>query len=471
MDYNGKLVLAPMVRVGTHPMRLLAAGYGADIVYGEELVDKRVIASVRRVNAALGTVDFLDKGGEQGGRVMFRTSPSEAPRLVFQLGTSDPAAALAAAQVVCGDVACVDVNMGCPKQFSLQGGMGAALLRKPELAEDILKTLRRNLNLPVSCKIRVLDDPRDTVELARRLASCGICALAVHGRTSQQRPRDPADWGHIRTVVGALPDLPVIANGDVMSYEDAVRVRQETGAAAAMIARAAMWNASVFRPQGFLPLDVVQRQYVRLAVSWDNALPNTKNCLKEMADAPASFPGRAGGPRVLQGHEGNVAVTRVKDNTGLLGLLGLGGQPPYQEPQDASTAAVGAGCGPLHRDTAKQPASKRPQQRRQQQQREEQQQDRRQPGLQQTTGQPPQQQPQHEAHGGRQQQEQQQQQGGQQEVAATEVEAGGELGQLAEQVQPLPQPGGLDAAVGLVAVVKSASCGGPGAAANTRVAG
>ncbi|GLC38143.1 hypothetical protein PLESTB_000260600 [Pleodorina starrii] len=340
MDYNGKLILAPMVRVGTHPMRLLAAGYGADIVYSEELVDKRVIASMRRINAALGTIDFLDKGGEQGGRLMFRTTPSEQPRLVFQLGTADGATALAAASVVAADVACVDVNMGCPKQFSLQGGMGAALLKKPEVAEDILKTLRRNLQLPVSCKIRLLDDPRDTVELARRLAACGISALAVHGRTTQQRPRDPADWARIRLVVDALGGaVPVIANGDIMSYDDAQRVRQETGCAAAMVARAAMWNASVFRPQGFLPLDHVQREYVRLAVRWGNALPNTKYCLKEMADAPLSFAGRWGGDRTLVGHEANTAITRARDERQMCALVGVADEPPYQD-LDPSTSSL-----------------------------------------------------------------------------------------------------------------------------------
>ncbi|KXZ50145.1 hypothetical protein GPECTOR_17g781 [Gonium pectorale] len=292
-----------MVRVSTHPMRLLAAGYGADIVYSEELVDKRVIASARRVNDRLGTVDFLDKGGEQGGRLMFRTSPDEKPRLVFQLGTAEPALALAAASVVAGDVAAVD---------------------------DILKTLRRNLQIPVSCKIRLLNSDHDTVELARRLAACGISALAVHGRTTQQRPRDPANWEPIRLVVDALAGLPVIANGDVMSYEDAQRVRRETGCAAAMLARAAMWNASVFRPQGFLPLDVVQREYTRLAMRWDNALPNTKYCLKEMADAPLSFSGRAGGPRSLAGHEGNTSITRARDEQQLCSLVGLRSEPPYE---------------------------------------------------------------------------------------------------------------------------------------------
>lgn len=121
----------------------------------------------------------------------------------------------------CKDVAAVDINMGCPRSFSISGGMGAALLTKPELIHDvcnayplkmllflflspllsvknfaclyltlhfasfqnqILTTLKRNLDTPVTCKIRLLKSSQDTVELARRIEKTGVSALAVHGR-------------------------------------------------------------------------------------------------------------------------------------------------------------------------------------------------------------------------------------------------------------------------------------------------
>jgi tRNA-dihydrouridine synthase 2 len=80
------------------------------------------------------------------------------------------------------DIAAIDVNMGCPKSFSISGGMGAALLSKPDLIHDILTTLKRNLNIPVTCKIRLLKTHHDTVELARRIEKTGVAAIAVHGR-------------------------------------------------------------------------------------------------------------------------------------------------------------------------------------------------------------------------------------------------------------------------------------------------
>ncbi|KMT06960.1 hypothetical protein BVRB_6g152950 isoform A [Beta vulgaris subsp. vulgaris] len=278
MDYHNKLILAPMVRVGTLPLRLLSAEYGADITYGEEIIDHKIIKCDRVVNEYLGTTDLVEKGTQS---VVFRTCPEERDRVVFQMGTSDAIRALKAAQLVCDDVAAVDINMGCPRSFSISGGMGAALLSKPEIIHDILRTLKRNLNTPVTCKIRLLRTSHDTVELARRIEKTGVSALAVHGRRVPDRPRDPAKWNEIADVVAAL-SIPVIPNGDVFTYEDIVRIKIATGASSVMVARGALWNASIFSPQGKLPWEEVKKEYVRKSILWDNEVKSTKHTLKEM---------------------------------------------------------------------------------------------------------------------------------------------------------------------------------------------
>ncbi|KAG2567638.1 hypothetical protein PVAP13_7NG338900 [Panicum virgatum] len=278
MEYRDKLVLAPMVRVGTLPFRLLAAEYGADITYGEEIIDHKFLKCERVINESLGTTDFVEKGTDN---VVFRTCPQERGRVVFQMGTSHAVRALKAAEIVCHDVAAIDINMGCPKSFSLSGGMGAALLSKPELIHDILTTLRRNLDTTVTCKIRLLNTPKDTVELARRIEKTGVPALAVHGRKIKDRPRDPAKWDEIADVVSAL-SIPVIANGDVFEYEDFKRIKDATGAASVMVARGAMWNASIFCAKGKTPWEEVKREYVRKSILWDNDVKSTKHTLKEM---------------------------------------------------------------------------------------------------------------------------------------------------------------------------------------------
>uniref|UniRef100_A0A2P2KMD5 DUS-like FMN-binding domain-containing protein n=2 Tax=Rhizophora mucronata TaxID=61149 RepID=A0A2P2KMD5_RHIMU len=278
MEYENKLVLAPMVRVGTLPFRLLAAQCGADITYGEEIIDHKLVKCERKVNEYIRSIDFVEKGTEN---VVFRTCLQERNQVVFQIGTSDAVRALTAAQIVCRDVAAIDINMGCPKSFSISGGMGAALLSKPQLIHDILTTLKRNLDTPVTCKIRLLKSSQDTVELARRIEKTGVSALAIHGRRVADRPRDPAKWTEIADVVSAL-SIPVIANGDVFEYADFKRIRVATGASSVMVARGALWNVSMFSPEGKVHWEDVKRKYVRKSILWDNDVKSTKHTLKEM---------------------------------------------------------------------------------------------------------------------------------------------------------------------------------------------
>ncbi|KAJ7564231.1 hypothetical protein O6H91_02G008500 [Diphasiastrum complanatum] len=278
LDYRNKHILAPMVRVGTLPFRMLAADYGADITYSEEIVDHKLIKCYRKINESLQTVDFVEKGTNE---VVFRTCSAEKYRVVVQIGTSDASRALAAAELVCRDVAAIDVNMGCPKSFSICGGMGAALLSKPELINDILTTLKRNLSIPVTCKIRLLNTCEATVALAQMIEKTGVAAIAVHARKVADRPRDPAQWDGITEVAYAV-SIPVIANGDVFDYDDFQRIKTVTGASSVMVARAAMQNASIFRAKGKLPWEDVKREYLRKSILWDNDPKRTKYTIKQM---------------------------------------------------------------------------------------------------------------------------------------------------------------------------------------------
>ncbi|KOO21251.1 hypothetical protein Ctob_000508 [Chrysochromulina tobinii] len=223
------------------------------MVYSEEIVDRCLSESKRVVNAALGTVDFESNNERGGGRVVFRTTPNE--RVVLQLGTASGPAALLAAQVAAADVRAIDINMGCPVKFSVQGGMGSALLSQPERIRDILTTLRRNLpaSMPLTCKIRLLDATQETIELAKLIESCGVSALAVHARRRHDRPRHWAQWDQFAILRETLPrSLPVILNGDVFAPEDVPRALAITGADSLMLARGALWNPSIFRSSSLL---------------------------------------------------------------------------------------------------------------------------------------------------------------------------------------------------------------------------
>ncbi|KAI3524480.1 hypothetical protein L1887_03136 [Cichorium endivia] len=200
---------------GTLPFRLLTAQYGAYITYGEKIIDHKLL------KYAIGSIDIVEKGTEN---VVFRTCVQERNQVVFQMGTSDAVRDLKVAQLVCKDVAAIDVNMGCPKAFSVTCGMGAALM----YTKQILTMLKRKLCIPVTCKIRLLNSTQDTIELSKRIEKTGVSAVAVHVRRVADRPRDPANWSAIAHVMDTL-SIPVIANGDVFEYEDFHNIRAVTG--------------------------------------------------------------------------------------------------------------------------------------------------------------------------------------------------------------------------------------------------
>eukprot|EP00466_Bigelowiella_natans_P000470 jgi/Bigna1/51535/estExt_Genewise1Plus.C_10343 len=259
--YERKNILAPMVRAGTLPLRVLARKFGADIVYSEEIIDHSIIASERVENKEDGTIDFLPKK-QVISKKQRRRKQQQAPEniskfrtyrgepIVFQMGTNDAVRALKASQIVAGDVRAIDVNMGCPKHFSVHAGMGAGLLSSPETIQDILRTLVRNLSIPVTCKIRLKESEKDTIELLKVIEGCGVAAIGIHARCVYDRPRHRALVEKIRPLVSSI-NVPVIYNGDVFHFSDFKRqMREETGSASVMTARGGLWNCSLFRPEG-----------------------------------------------------------------------------------------------------------------------------------------------------------------------------------------------------------------------------
>lgn len=341
-SYVNAKILALMVRIGTLPMRLLSLRYGATMAYSEELVAKKLRTCVRSERVYNGTtfIEFTPAHGSHAAQPVapvesnsaFVASSSagedgiaaaasaahlpskpappaakpkpihnqnmKAPatlitvrgeRLVVQIGAATADDALAAAQIVARDCRAIDINMGCPKHFSLQGGMGAALLSKPETVADILSTLRRNLNLPITCKIRLLHSEPQMIELVRRIESMGVSALALHARHIEDRPRHRALVEKVSLVSSNLKSIPLIYNGDACftrsADEELLRIRTTTGAKSIMAARAAMWNASIFRPQsqgGILPLISVVRSYLSVSTEVNHGFANVKYCVLEM---------------------------------------------------------------------------------------------------------------------------------------------------------------------------------------------
>lgn len=286
LEYHGKLVLAPMVRVSELPMRALSIKYGCDLVWGPEIIDKKMIHMKRIWNDRLQCVDFVQKSDE---KLVFRTNPAlEKSRLVFQMGTADPKLAVEAAKVVAADVGAIDVNSGCPKHFSVHGGMGAALLRTPDKLVDILTSLVEEVGkpfgIPISVKIRILEDAEKTFALVRRLVMTGISCLTVHCRTTPMRPREPAIYTYLEGIAQICHEAGICCyvNGDVGCRDNLQLFMKNYGVDGAMIARGAEANPSCFQTGPLAPWLDVCKEFLKMCKKYEYTNSHAKFCLTKM---------------------------------------------------------------------------------------------------------------------------------------------------------------------------------------------
>ncbi|ODV82951.1 hypothetical protein CANARDRAFT_25445 [[Candida] arabinofermentans NRRL YB-2248] len=287
VDYRAKLVLAPMVRIGELPTRLLSLKYGADLVWTPEIIDKRILKCERIVNSKLNTIDY--KQISKKNDLTFRTCDLEYNKVIFQLGTSNAELAVKAAKLVIDDVAGIDINSGCPKHFSIHSGMGVALMSTPDLLCDILTRLVIEVgkpnNKPISVKIRLFEDKLQSLKLIQRLVKTGISNLTVHCRTKDMRNREDPIRTYINEIQTICNDAKVgfIINGGVQNYNDFKQLQKEYGDdTSCMIASMAELNPSCFRNEGLLNWPIVVKDYIQLCNQWDNHKANTKYCLMKM---------------------------------------------------------------------------------------------------------------------------------------------------------------------------------------------
>lgn len=227
---DNNVILAPMAGVTDLPFRLLCREAGAGMVCMEMVSAKAIYYHNRNTEELLAT------------------DPAERPASLQLFGSDPQILGEMAAQIEERPFDILDFNMGCPVPKVVNNGEGSALMKDPKLAERLLTALVKAVKKPVTVKIRKGFDESsiNAVEIARIAESCGVAAVAVHGRTRSQYYSGRADWEIIRQVKEAVK-IPVIGNGDVDSPEAAEAMLEDTGCDGVMIGRAAQGNPWIFR--------------------------------------------------------------------------------------------------------------------------------------------------------------------------------------------------------------------------------
>jgi tRNA-dihydrouridine synthase B len=222
IELQNRALLAPMSGITDLPFRRLVHRMGAGLVIAEMVASKML-------------------AGEHKQTLQRVMGSAEISPYVIQISGRDPVETAEAAKVA-ADLGAdmIDINMGCPARKVIKGLAGSALMKQPDLALSIIESVVNAVDVPVSLKMRLGWDENllNAADIAIRAEQAGIQMFTVHGRTRNQFYKGRADWIAIRKVVKAV-DVPVIANGDILTFSDVETCLKQSGAYGVMIGRGA----------------------------------------------------------------------------------------------------------------------------------------------------------------------------------------------------------------------------------------
>ena len=229
LEVEKPIALGPMAGVTDWAFRTICAQMGANITV-TEMVSSRALVYKDKKSAAL----LRKNEGSLCGAQIFGNDPAimaEAAVLALEISGCD----------------FLDINMGCPMPKIANSGDGCGLMRTPELAGQIVSAVSKAVSVPVTVKCRLGWDKGNinVLDFAKRMEDNGAAMITVHGRTRAQLYSGVADWDYITKVKKELT-IPVIANGDIIDGETAVKCLKRTGADGVMIGRSAFGDPWVF---------------------------------------------------------------------------------------------------------------------------------------------------------------------------------------------------------------------------------
>ena len=221
--------MAPMSGITSLPFRLMCKKYGADVVYSEMINADAIIMENKKTKKR---VEYLTQERPIGIQLM----GSHIDVLKH--------AALKIEKELHPDI--LDINFGCPAYNVIKTGSGSVILNDLDYLSEIVLTLVNSVSIPVTCKMRILEDDEKTLQAAKIIEKCGAKALTVHGRTAKQKYSGEANWDIIKIIKQELK-IPVYLNGDVIDEKSAQKAFSYTNCDGVMVGRASIGNPFIFK--------------------------------------------------------------------------------------------------------------------------------------------------------------------------------------------------------------------------------
>ncbi len=222
---QAKVSLAPMAGITDYVLRSLIKRYSKSALLTTEMISSEYLAQTLN--------------GRSGTEILKRDD-NHSP-ISYQISGHKPHLMRQAAEFLSNYADMIDINMGCPVKKVVGGQDGAALMRNPSLAEDLVRAVKDGTDKPVSVKFRLgyTADEMNYVEFGQRMQNAGADFITLHARTRAQMYSGKADWSKIKELKKNV-DIPVFANGDILTVDDAIQCLEESDADGVAIGRGAL---------------------------------------------------------------------------------------------------------------------------------------------------------------------------------------------------------------------------------------
>lgn len=227
---QSRVSLAPMAGITDYVLRSLVRKYSSNALLTTEMISSEYLAQTMN--------------GRSGVEILKRDN-NHSP-ISYQISGHKPYMMKQAAEFLNNYADMIDINMGCPVKKVVGGQDGAALMRNPSLAADLVKAVKNGTDKPVSVKFRLgyTADEMNYVEFGQAMQEAGAEFITIHGRTRSQMYSGHADWAKIKTLKENV-DIPVFANGDITSIDDAIKCLELSNADGVAVGRGAIGDPTL----------------------------------------------------------------------------------------------------------------------------------------------------------------------------------------------------------------------------------